>query len=310
MMTIAIAANSTQKRQVVGKRRLTTHCIFVRGEHDENRAPACLATQTVSIDAVTVVASCHVTAISAALSTVTSDLIFFLRETDCWSNEFVASLLSVYQERPEADVVYCHSIAKYEKRSQNSAKTDAIDLGFSAAATYAGLDYVARPLSWLSMRRRVIERILPLVNDPDWSNEPEACLWIAASLASARTFHLPLPLVNVDTAAQQPDPSDFSNRLKIMRLVGKIANQLGLNPDFVKQFLVMEYTSQPKEPEIITKYCRLLQAYHPDTRSRRQILLSMYRKMKDHLSSDGSLRSYVNRWWLKQRLRWTGKLAI
>jgi hypothetical protein len=95
-----------------------------------------------------------------------------------------------------------------------------------------------------------------------------------------------------------------------MRLVGKIANRLSLNPDFVKQFLVMEYTSQPKDPATITRYCRLLQAYLPDTRSRREILLSMYRKMKDHLHNDGSLAGYASRWWLKQKLLWTGKLTV
>jgi hypothetical protein len=103
---------------------------------------------------------------------------------------------------------------------------------------------------------------------------------------------------------------DFAYRLKIVRLVGKIARQLGLKPDFVKQLLVMEYNSRPKGWQTIAKYCRLLQSCHPDTKSRRQILLSMYRNMKTHLRGDGSLRSFMQCWWLKQKLLWTGRLIV
>jgi hypothetical protein len=290
--------------------RLKTHCIHIGGTHNDHEDPACLTMQTEPVDAITFVHSSLVTAISAALAAVRGELTFFLRDGDCWSDDFVSRIASVYQKHPEADVVYCNSIAEPEKNGRNSPEVEAIDLGFTAVATYAGLNHVAPPLSCFAIRRRVVERILPLVSDPDWATEPDACLSIAASLASARTFHLPLPLVHLENIAPQPDPSDFAHRLKLMRLVGKIANRLSLNPDFVKQFLVMEYTSQPKDPATITRYCRLLQAYLPDTRSRREILLSMYRKMKDHLHNDGSLAGYASRWWLKQKLLWTGKLTV
>jgi hypothetical protein len=273
-------------------------------------APACLATQTETIDNIAIAEDCHVAAVSAALATAKNDLIFFLPPGESWSDDFVARIHSVFQTRPEADVVFCDSAATSEKRRQNSPEIDVIDLGFSVVATYTGLDYVARPLSCFAVRRRIVERILPLVNDPDWVNEPEACLSIAASLASARTFHLPLPLVNVAHAAEKPDPTSFAHRLKTMRLIGKIANQLGLNPDFVIKFLELEYNSRHKDLATIINYCRLLQQTLPDTRSRRKLLLRMHGAMSERRGDKSSFGGYLRCWWAKQRLRWTGKLTV
>lgn len=337
---IAISTRDITGRQihVASTTSLTTHCIVLPGpEGDYPRALAALKSQTEPVDAITAIGEPsavelfsalpsirwmapandnQLSALNTALTSNSSGLLFFLRTGDLWMPDHLAQMRAVYAHQPEFDFVFCDFLSSDDQAAKANVAADRVDLGFSAISTYLDLDFVGGPLSCLSMRRTTLERIIPLVDDPDWQAQPEAHLVVAASLAGARKCHLRRPLVRIAPGSptlsdhRQRLESDFDYRLKTLRLVSKLARHMQFDPEYVRQLVAMEYESQTADDwPLFVKYCRYVQTQQSDSFSRQRILLSMYRRIKRYVRKRSPLTGRFRSWWLKQRLSYGGKLV-
>ena len=222
------------------------------------------------------------TALNQALTKVQTDLVFYLRSDDRWTVDHLAQMRAVYKRNPEVDFVFCD--ARPEIASDEGAihPADEVDLGYTAVATYLDLEYSGGPLSCLSMRRSLANRLMPLVDDPDWHDQPEVVLALGASLAGARKCHLRRTLSIVSESVQAAQNCragtrmDFSYRLRLLRLVGKLARQLRLDSDFVRQVIGLEYGSKaPNDRQTFERYCEYARLHQPDGPSRRRAIQTL-----------------------------------
>jgi hypothetical protein len=317
---------------------LTTHCIVLPNRHaDCRQALASLERQSEPANTITAIGepsaaellrtsdsvrwfatsgNQQIAALNAALASNRSDLVFLLRVGDAWTPDYLAQVRAVYAQQSEVDFVFCDVQPGGDLLPMSVGNAGCIDLGFSAVTTYLDFDFVGGPLSSLSMRRRLAERIAPLVDDSDWAEQPEACLVFAASLAGARKAHLPRPLVKLAPETptfsnhRQQLETDFSYRLKALRLISRLARQLHFDTGFIRQLVNMEFESKAADDwSQFMKYCRSVQLHQSDRSSRRRILLAMYRRMKKHIRQQSPLTGRLRCWWLKQRLQYSTRLV-
>src|SRR5262245_46951578 len=209
-MPSAIAEPRVPSLIVPVPRALTATCIVVPAPiaNDYRRAIASLTNQTEPLDAIIAIgdsadaAWCNeaaladsapplrwitatglspIAALNQSLAAVDSQLVFFLRADDAWTPDHLAVIRRVYTDQPEQDCVFSGEVAaKTDGRttpaSDHSPDVSFLDLGFTAVATYIDLDFVGGPLSCLSMRRSIVDRITPLPDDVDWRQDVNTCL--------------------------------------------------------------------------------------------------------------------------------------
>jgi glycosyltransferase involved in cell wall biosynthesis len=123
------------------------------------------------------------------------DIVFFLDGDDAYEPTYAERVLDAYHRDPGRDFVYC---GHRQFGQGDGVKLDYAqdrDLGYSVIlATYLR-QWIGAPTSCLSMRRRVLEQVLPLPFAEDWRTRADDCLVFGASLAGARKYFLAQPLV-------------------------------------------------------------------------------------------------------------------
>ncbi|HZZ74111.1 MAG TPA: glycosyltransferase family A protein, partial [Pirellulales bacterium] len=106
----------------------------------------------------------------------TGDLVFFLDADDLYEPTHVEQMAAVYVERPHTDFVFCG----YRLFGQQEAVRTWLDtdqsLGFSLVYSLHFMHWVGAPTSCLSLRRRTLEKILPLPMLEDWRTRADDCL--------------------------------------------------------------------------------------------------------------------------------------
>jgi glycosyltransferase involved in cell wall biosynthesis len=125
----------------------------------------------------------------------TADIVFFLDADDMYEPNYVEQALEVYDRDPALDFVFCqHRRFGQQDRLQARFSQDR-DLGYSVILTACLREWIGAPTSCLSMRRNVLEKILPLPFLEAWRTRADDCLVFGASLAGARKYCLAPPLV-------------------------------------------------------------------------------------------------------------------
>ncbi len=131
------------------------------------------------------------------LSESSGDLLCFLDADDVFDPGYLATLESIYLERPDVHfVVSAHRTFGREERVVRRFPEDR-ELGYSAvlALTRSLTKLWVSPTSTLSMRRRVADRILPIPLVDDWRTRADDCLLFGSALAGARKYFSAKPLV-------------------------------------------------------------------------------------------------------------------
>jgi len=125
----------------------------------------------------------------------TGDIVFFLDADDVYEPNYVEQSLAVYRRDPSIDFVFCghRQFGEYERLQLKFA--DDRDLGYSVILAAYLREWIGAPTSCLSMRRSILERILPLPFLEAWRTRADDCLVFGASLAGARKYYLAQPLV-------------------------------------------------------------------------------------------------------------------
>lgn len=123
------------------------------------------------------------------------DIVFFLDADDIYQPDYVEKTLAVYDRNPFFDCVFCgcHHFGLRDGVHLKSAKDR--DLGYSVIRVAYLRDWIGASTSCLSMRRSVLEKILPFPFTEDWRIRADDCLVFGSSLAGARKYYLAQPLV-------------------------------------------------------------------------------------------------------------------
>jgi glycosyltransferase involved in cell wall biosynthesis len=123
------------------------------------------------------------------------DVVFFLDADDVYEPNYHERAMGVYRRDPSFDFVFCgHRQFGGRDRLQLDYPSDR-DLGYSVLLAAYLREWIGGPTSCLSMRRSVLEKILPLPFVDAWRGRADDCLVFGASLAGARKYFLAQPLV-------------------------------------------------------------------------------------------------------------------
>jgi glycosyltransferase involved in cell wall biosynthesis len=123
------------------------------------------------------------------------DIVFFLDGDDLYEPNYVERALAMYDRHPQCDFVAC-GLRQFGEAERVRLEYQADqDLGYSVILTAYLREWIGAATSCLSMRRGVLEKILPLPFCEDWRTRADDCLVFGASLAGARKYYLAQPLV-------------------------------------------------------------------------------------------------------------------
>ena len=123
-------------------------------------------------------------------------IIFFLDADDFYEPTYLEQSLKLYDCDPFIDFVFCGHRQFGQRDSVQLAFSEDRDLGYSVILAAFQRDWIGAPTSCLSMRRSVLERILPLPFLEDWRSRADDCLVFGASMAGARKYYHAQPLVH------------------------------------------------------------------------------------------------------------------
>lgn len=145
----------------------------------------------------------------------TGDIIFFLDADDIYKDTYLEEALYFYKKNKECDFLFCppeifgnskgiflpsqsRLVKKIKSKIVENVSEfydDDRDLGYSVILTLYHREWIGSATSTLSMRRSVLEKILPIPYLKDWWMDADNCLIYGSSLVEARKFYMAKPLV-------------------------------------------------------------------------------------------------------------------
>jgi len=165
-----------------------------------------------------------------------AEIVCFLDADDVYHPEYLSRLLAVYESQPEYDFVYCHH-RKFDAVEEPAEIRPDVAHGYSAVLTWFTRAWIGGPTSCLSMRRELLDRILPLGDWKSWKTRADDCLVMGASLAGARKYFLGQPLVGYRIHANNhfhgrkfDSGAAFRRRLALCRVFDTLAGRMGYDP--------------------------------------------------------------------------------
>jgi glycosyltransferase involved in cell wall biosynthesis len=181
------------------------------------------------------------------------DIVFFLDADDVYEPNYVAEALAIYDRDPAIDFVFCGT-RQFGKRDKVRLLCDEDrDLGYSVILTALLHEWIGGPTSSLSMRRQILEKLLPLPFIDRWRTRADDCLVFGASLAGARKYYLAEPLVryrvhdaNGFCGQRQDAAAVYRRRLAVNVLFEYLKRQLCLDQRGLAEFHHREFSTIPR----------------------------------------------------------------
>jgi glycosyltransferase involved in cell wall biosynthesis len=140
---------------------------------------------------------------NAGYSATTGDIVFFLDSDDVYKRNYLESVLELYKRNEECDFVWCAverfgNISGVRHTNEEYCRKTG-EVGYSVAVTLYLKKWVGGPTSSISMKRHVLDKILPIPFLQEWRTRADDCLIYGSSVVGACKFYLPKPLVNYRT---------------------------------------------------------------------------------------------------------------
>jgi glycosyltransferase involved in cell wall biosynthesis len=196
----------------------------------------------------------------------TGDVIFFLDADDIYEPPYTARALELYHRDSRCDFVACGRRFFGHSDKVQDLFPDERDLGYSIVLTAFRRIWVGGgPTSCMSVRRRVLEKILPLPFLGDWRTCADECLVFATSLAGARKRYLSGPLVRYRVhdhnhyCGRKTEPTAaFGRALAINRLCEYLERKFDYNVARFAEFAHIEFETIEK-PNLLQlrRYARI-----------------------------------------------------
>ncbi len=166
----------------------------------------------------------------------TADILFFLDGDDAYESDYAQRALEVYCRDAAIDFVFCeHRFFGAREGVQLKFPEDR-DLGYSVVLTACLCEWIGAPTSCLSMRRGLLESILPVPFLDSWRTRADDCLVFGASLAGGRKYYLARPLVRYRIHAanqffgrKSTDPARYRRSLAMNVLFEHFEKKFGYN---------------------------------------------------------------------------------
>lgn len=190
----------------------------------------------------------------------TGDIIFFLDADDLYERNYVEEALKVYFQSPGCDFLFTGYHTFHAPSGQSldldnapTVSNDALDLGFSVILSLYKRVCVGAPTSCLSMRRALLNHILPIPYLDDWRICADDCLNFGSSLMRGRKFFLKEPLVryrihdnNNFTGAHINVHQDYQRSLRANRMLQLFQLRAGFDIVQLPQFAAQEFRTIQK----------------------------------------------------------------
>lgn len=177
----------------------------------------------------------------------TGDIVFFLDADDIYEPQYVERALDIYDRQP-CDFLFCGRRLFGLKDEVVLPFSNDIDFGYSVLSTAYRRKWIGAATSCLSMRRTILNKILPLPFDDEWRVRADDCLVFGSSLAPARKRYLAQPLVRYRVHeknsyyGQMADQSvTYRRRLAINRLFAHLEDKLKYNIERLAEFHHREF---------------------------------------------------------------------
>jgi glycosyltransferase involved in cell wall biosynthesis len=206
----------------------------------------------------------------------TGDIVLFLDGDDVYEPNYVEQLLDVYRRDPTIDFVSCGHRQFGRRDGLQLEFSEDRDLGYSVILTSCLREWIGAPTSCLSMRRNVLEQVLPLPFLEAWRTRADDCLVFGASLAGARKYYLAQPLVryrvhdrNRFFGRKFDKCAAYRRRLAINALFEHLETKFSYNVGRFDEFLHREFYTIAKPTVRQLKQYYLINARVPTSFRRR-----------------------------------------
>jgi glycosyltransferase involved in cell wall biosynthesis len=125
----------------------------------------------------------------------TGDIIFFLDSDDLYAERYIAEAVAFYRENTDCDFLFCGYTSIGDVESQYFPYPFTRNLGYSIVSTLYQQRWIGSVTSTISMRKAILDKVLPIPFLDDWRTRADDCLIWGASLAGAKKFYMSEALV-------------------------------------------------------------------------------------------------------------------
>lgn len=167
----------------------------------------------------------------------TGDILFLLDSDDTYHPQYLEKALHYYESSPACDFLISarRMFGAVQKDVLSYGKKDR-DLGYSAVLTYGRGAIIGDANSTLSVKRHILEKIMPLPFEQEWRLMADNALTIACSLAGAHKYYSSQPMVNYRVHGangffrrHQTSDMQYLYLLSSARLITLLADRLNLD---------------------------------------------------------------------------------
>ena len=175
-----------------------------------------------------------------------ADILAFLDADDRWSDDYLARIGAVYDERRDVDFVFTNVSLFGDEHGMHGYADRPIDLGYTALATWMTGWWYGEATSALSMRRQWAVRALDLPStfQQAWQLSGDNALVFGSSILGARKYFLPTASVQYRVHGangwwhSRERERHFENRFRARSLINHYAREMamdGRTMELVKQ---------------------------------------------------------------------------
>ena len=206
-----------------------------------------------SVDNLTVVEKQNggqLSAFNAAIPYINGDFVFFIDADDLFELDYIEKTIDFYKKNNDADFVFS-AINYFGDKVVETSLNNTQSYGFTLCKTFFLRHWVGAPTSAISMRKNILEQILPLELELDWKVRADDCLVWGASLVGAKKYFFADAAIQYRVHGQNNffgkqfnDDYFFKRSLGVNRLFNLITqkNYITITPDL----LVVELLSNPE----------------------------------------------------------------
>ncbi|MEI8363103.1 MAG: glycosyltransferase, partial [Betaproteobacteria bacterium] len=130
----------------------------------------------------------QLSAFNAALPYITGDIVFFIDADDVYEADYVKKTIEFYKDNSDADFVYS-GLSYFGDVVEPNLSKNTKNHGFTLCKAYFLRHWIGAPTTAISMRKNILNKILPLDLELDWRVRADDCLVWGSSLVGAKKYY-------------------------------------------------------------------------------------------------------------------------